>query len=488
MKKTNIIKKYDSNAPSSPEDRPITQKDSSPTNKEGTILNEPEENKIGYKEEKQESIDFPLHALPDKIQEIISETKRCSNYPIEYTALSMLFVNSVAIGNSHVLRFKGDQTHSAVIYAALVGDSGIGKTHPLNFALNPLYKIDKRRLKDFKDKKIEYNKINALTKKERKESGQELPFRPKYLQTIVRDSTPEALADIHEFNMRGLGIYSDELNTWLQNFNRYNKGSEAQFWLQNWSNVGVAINRKGGDPIVIDDPFISVIGGIQNEVLASLYGTDMASNGFLYRFLFAAPKNLKVEYDSYDNIDPKYKYQWNEIIENTMAHPHFKKHSRDIEPTILKFDPDGEKRVYQWRRKMVDLRNKNSQIVKSVVAKIEIYQLRFALNIEVLEGSCNGTSPRSISLKSAERSIILAEHYLDAALRISDMSLSITDFSIGKLALDKLELYNSLPNLFKLKDGTMVANDLEINERTFRRFIMDKNLFDRVSYGVYKKK
>ena len=43
----------------------------------------------------------------------------------------------------------------------------------------------------------------------------------------VMSSAVRSLADVHKFNKRGIGVYSDELASWFKNFNRYNKGSEV---------------------------------------------------------------------------------------------------------------------------------------------------------------------------------------------------------------------------------------------------------------------
>lgn len=52
------------------------------------------------------------------------------------------------------------------------------------------------------------------------------------ISTIKRSHiTPEGLSYIHAQNKRGLCLWSDELSAWFKNFNRYNNGSEEQFWL-----------------------------------------------------------------------------------------------------------------------------------------------------------------------------------------------------------------------------------------------------------------
>src|SRR5699024_4916036 len=116
----------------------------------------------------------------------------------------------------------------------------------------------------------DYDTILNLTKTERGQQGFDQPTEPAWQQSLVSDFTPEALTDVHKFNKRGVGVYADELASWFKNFNRYNKGSEEQFWLSVWSGAPIRINRKTSEPIYIQKPFISVVGTIQPGVLDDL--------------------------------------------------------------------------------------------------------------------------------------------------------------------------------------------------------------------------
>ena len=75
-----------------------------------------------------------------------------------------------------------------------------------------------------------------MTRKERNEAGlEEYPQEPVRKRFLVSDITPEGLSQIHAQNQRGLCLWADELSAWFKNFNRYNNGSEEQFWLSVFS-------------------------------------------------------------------------------------------------------------------------------------------------------------------------------------------------------------------------------------------------------------
>ena len=68
--------------------------------------------------------DFPLGALPMKIQRIVREANDCYGYPVDYLAGAMLVAVGLGIGNTHFARLKGKWDESAILFMALVGRPG----------------------------------------------------------------------------------------------------------------------------------------------------------------------------------------------------------------------------------------------------------------------------------------------------------------------------------------------------------------------------
>ena len=94
----------------------------------------------------------------------------------------------------------------------------------------------------------------SMSKKERLEAGlDEFPQAPVRRRFLVSDITPEGLSLIHAQNPRGLCLWSDELSAWFKNFNRYNNGSEEQFWLSVFNAKPTISDRKSYRKV----PFLS---------------------------------------------------------------------------------------------------------------------------------------------------------------------------------------------------------------------------------------
>ncbi len=75
-----------------------------------------------------------------------------------------------------------------------------------------------------------------MSRKERAEKGIEVcPVNLSAIVFLCLILLPEGLSLVHSQNRRGLCLLSDELSAWVKNFNRYNNGSEEQFWLSVFS-------------------------------------------------------------------------------------------------------------------------------------------------------------------------------------------------------------------------------------------------------------
>ena len=76
----------------------------------------------------------------------------------------------------------------------------------------------------------------------------------------------------------------DELTAWVLGMNQYKggRGADRQFYLSCWSGEPAKVNRKSdpGEPLIVPDPFLGVIGCIPPGKLADLdAGNDRARTG-----------------------------------------------------------------------------------------------------------------------------------------------------------------------------------------------------------------
>ena len=117
----------------------------------------PKETNICISELKEED-SFPVSVFPKLIREIINETKSTLNYPIDFIASAICFTLSVGIGNNFVAKVKEGWNERAILYMAIIGRSGVNKSHPLSFAMQPLFELDIKSSVKYQKERREYEK------------------------------------------------------------------------------------------------------------------------------------------------------------------------------------------------------------------------------------------------------------------------------------------------------------------------------------------
>lgn len=429
---------------------------------------------------------FPIHVFPPVIQEVISSTNSTLKFPVDFIAASLLYAASVAIGITHCVQVMKGWIESAVLYVVLVGHSGANKSHPLSFALKPIHDKDAENFSLYERQRQEYEVVSELSVKERREEGLDEVDKPVCKRNLVSDFTPEALAQLLELNKRGLGVYVDEIAGWIKNFNRYNSGGVEEFWLSSWSGKPVNIDRKSGEPVFIKRPFVSVAGTIQNGLLNELAKDNRMENGFFSRVLFVMPDNLVKENWNTDEIKQGIIDNWHKVITNLMDMPVENDDTGNPRPTILSYTTDAKKALFRWQQENVNTINEEERDeVKGIHSKMEIYISRFALILELLKYACGKSTKLMVDSDSVEGAIALVQYFKQSALQV----LAITSNSdpLLKYPENKRKFYKNLPDLFQTFEAVRIGEWFDFKERVVKRFLSDKELFNRVTRGEYEK-
>lgn len=430
---------------------------------------------------------FPTEVFPLPVQQIITATNESLSFPIDFIGAGLLYAASVAIGNTHRAEVKTGWTDGAVLYVALVGKPGTNKTHPLQFALKPIFTYDKAAYREYEQQRSEYEKaLNLFRNNKKKPAGEPEPQKPVLQQILLRDTTPEALAITHKYNPRGIALYSDELAGWFKNFNRYNKGSEMEFWLSAWSGTQIAINRKSSEPIQINQPFISVGGTIQNGVLNELAKDSRTENGFCDRILFAFPDNLQKEPWNPGQLSQEIIHNWEQIVSRLLGIELAYDNTFSPVPELMLFSPEAWQMLSNWQRdNTTECNLADNEAVGGIYAKLEIYAIRLALILELMFWACGQGSRQTIGAKSVQGALRLVEYFKNSAIKVYGI-ISNTNPE-EQLPASKRNLLRSLPDTFTTEAALEIAQALGIPERTLKRFLKDGRFFNWMSRGEYEK-
>ena len=160
-----------------------------------------------YKMTKSINKKFPTEIFPKNIQNLIVNAENTVGYHPDYLSAGILSTCSTAIGNSVKLS-NGSYLSPSILWEAIIGRSGDGKTHPLEFAKKPLENFDKQNYQNFKKSLSLYNNKGEKDK----------ISKPAYAKFILGDYTPEKLLESLQQNDKGVLIFKDELIGWVKSF------------------------------------------------------------------------------------------------------------------------------------------------------------------------------------------------------------------------------------------------------------------------------
>lgn len=352
---------------------------------------------------------FPLKIYPEFLQEYCRKLSDSTGLPLDYVAGSVLVAVSAAVGKRIKLKVKNFSTAPS-LYLCLVGKSGLGKTDPIRWALAPLLKIDHKEIQNYRQQFKEWNN-------EKENSSDE----PKQRQRIITDFTPESMYQLLAAG-NDLTVYRDEILGFVNDFERYNRSGTEKTFLSIWSQTEVRVNRKKDLPISIENPFVSIIGGIQPDLLSQFITPDRSVSGFAQRFLYIFPEDQSFKDFSEEEVSEKLKQYYNEFIYKCLT-VEGKGMNFDQEEKEINFSPEALDIYKKFFSRNTKRKNESDDIYSTFYAKFDIYFPRFATLIEVINTVSN-LQPENIgriydiSEESASRAAILSEYFISQLDRI----------------------------------------------------------------------
>lgn len=419
---------------------------------------------------------FPYWVFPKPIQSIIEDGNKSLGFPIDFFSASIFFACGLANGLSTKIEISKSWEETTVMYMALVGRAGTNKSHPLSFALKPIIERDA----------LNYN-LYEQELRDYEEATEDKGVKPRWQKTIVQDITVEAVAETHDHNKRGLGVYAEELNSWLKNMGRYNKGSDLEFWLSSWSGKPIIVDRKGSKSINIPQAFISVIGTIQNDILLDIIGGKNSKNGFADRVLFVIPENLKKQYWNDNEISDESIENYAKIIKSIMNQSvRYDEYDR-VKPNVIRYTKEAKALVKEWQRNNTDkYNNQIHNAMDGYYSKIETYISRFALTLQVMKDACESFTPNKVERFAVEGAIEIASYFILQANKVGVQNRKQSLLNDNK---QRKDFYDDLPLEFETNQAIQIGTTkpYNFNSRTIERLLKKPELFIKVKRGKYRK-
>lgn len=377
---------------------------------------------------------FPVEVLPPQLRGFVEEGSRAMACPPDFIGLPLLVALGTAIGMSRVLELKPGWTERACIFGAIVGDPGSKKSPALSLVSKFIWKRQELLQKEYVREKREYeaelkeyeHELDQFRRnlREGKASPQDRPEKPPepvLKQVVVSDTTIEALAEVLKNNPRGIVCINDELASWVLSMNQYKagKGDDRQHWLKIWTGTTTIINRKNlKEPIIIKNPFVSVIGCVPPEILEDLEDRRGRKDGFIDRILFAYPDRLRDEWTDYE-MSPTILRQVEDVF-NKLWNIGVATEDGSLDAVKLSFTPAAKKRWVDWYNGHCR-EEQDDQLpgyLRNPWAKLCGYCARLALIMQMARWACGEAGCSEVDDVSVSAAIALVEYFKSHARRV----------------------------------------------------------------------
>lgn len=381
----------------------------------------------------------PLHPelFPEPARSFIRSASEALGVDTTFIAAPLLSALAGAIGNARVVQVKNGWTEPAVVWTAIVGQSGALKTPSINAVLKPLHTHQLADLARFQDEMKEYESAKQVfdldlkawksAGNHRDEKPPDEPRKPTLRRTVASDATTEAVARLLRANPKGILLAVDELAGWLDGFNAYRsgKGPDVARWLEMWSAKTLIVDRvkDEGFPLVVENSAVSICGGIQPAVLARSMAGSNTENGLSARLLVAMPPTRPALWSD-RGIDPDAESAMSESMDRLLSLRGITEEDGD-RPRVVYLGDEARTIFRRWHDRHAEEQAEMDEAMAAVWSKLKGYAVRFALVLHTMEVCSSGARPGidgdHIDAASMTGAIALADWFGEEALRVAEV-------------------------------------------------------------------
>ena len=346
---------------------------------------------------------FPVDVFPAAVARFARQIAAAMGCPVDFAGVGVLVTAGAAIGAARSIHVKGGWFEKPGMYAAIVAEPGQAKTPALKAVMNPIYEEQDRLAENYKAEVRRYKQAKEEWRhnpRSPSEDGDSLcderptaPVEPLPLRHLfVSDTTIEALGVNLESSRKGVLVFRDEVSGWVASMNQYRHGADRQFFLSAWSGEMVKVDRKSQTTsIVIPHPFLSVLGGIQPDLLGQLEAEGHREDGFLHRILFSYPAGQPFQNWSDQELDEELQQEWSVVLNRLLGLEPARPEGSSERPRVIHFSDDGWQAFKTFINELAVQMNTGDAPphMLGAAAKLRSYCARFALTIHELRWAAN---------------------------------------------------------------------------------------------------
>jgi hypothetical protein len=377
---------------------------------------------------------FPLNALPEPLRGFVAAGAKAIGCDSSYLALPLLTAMAAAIGNSRRVQLKRGWAAPAILWVAIVGESGTAKTPAFKLVMRPIRERQRKALEDhaeaiqeYETELARYEKRYADWKRDKKAANEppKKPEAPQAERFVVSDTTVEALAPLLLANPRGLLLARDELAGWIGSFDRYaggKGGADAAHWLSMHNGESIIVDRKTGisRTTFVPQASVCVCGGIQPSILNRALGSEHRESGLAARLLLTCPPRMVKSWTEAE-IDPSVETEIARILDRLYELRPTQSEEGEPRPVEVGLTTDAKAAWKAFYNAHAQEQTDLSGELSAAWSKLEEYAARLALVIHFARWAANDptlTSADVVDLASMAAGIRLANWFKGEARRV----------------------------------------------------------------------
>lgn len=400
-------------------------------------------------EPEKQRLPFPTWAFPSVVRDFVEAVAANIQCPVDFPAMGCLVVAGAMAGSSRRLRVKKGWSEQPAMYAAMVALPGSRKTPALEVVMRPVFDLQTAAERDYRA------------------SDEKFPLRHYFATDITVEGVAKRLKESHH----GVLIFRDEISGWVKSQDQYRggKGADREFYLSAWSGSVVKKDRAASDTIYVPYPFLTVLGGIQPEMLGEMQEKKGRNDGFLDRLLWCMPYDEELPDWSDDEISEQLTQTWADLVARLASLSFVDEHDKDAidprdgSPLVVPFTAAAQTEWINWfNTNRAELRDQDfPRALRGPWLKFEAYTARFALVLNLMrDDNIDGRSPVGISeMKGAAA---LADYFKSHCRAVS-----------GHLKSEPEDRY-----MDRLVELCMMAPDRTISQNKARQFLHLKTKSD----------
>jgi hypothetical protein len=312
----------------------------------------------------------------------------------------------------------------------MVGVSGSHKSPALDQATSHLRRKQDEAVAEYDEAMARYEQELAVYERSRAQwkqskTGDPLPWeperpvyaypeRPVCRRSIVGDITIEALADLLSNQEDGVLAIRDELAGWLDGMAQYKggKGSDTGHWLAMWSAASLTMDRKTGDKRMIHVPraAVSLIGGVQPDILRRAIGHEHMQDGLCARLLVVMPPLRPVRWSD-ATVDPTIEAKVSEVYDKLLGLDGAADANGRPAPYPISLAPDAKKVWVKYYNRHREEQADLDTDLAAAWSKLEAYTARFALIIQMVRAVTGDSDESAVDSQSMRAAIELSDWF-----------------------------------------------------------------------------